>query len=138
MTRPAPHQRPVRARALFAILLAVAPFTTAFASPAFAEDATSLLANPKRLDQVQQGCKVNAPWASQALCREAAEATRRRFRGVGVPYTPRHVEPFASHPHETLSAPDKPRRKLAPKAPAPMAPAPMASASRPSRTERRP
>ena len=123
MSRPAPHRRPGRSRALFAIVLAVAPVSTAAPSQALAEDAASLLATPKRLDQVQQGCKVNAPWTSPALCREAAEATRRRFRGVGVPYTPRHVEPFASHPHETLSAPDKPRRKLAPKAPAPMAPA---------------
>ena len=128
MTRPAPHRQPGRSSALCAIFLVVAPFTTAFASGAFAEDAASLLANPMRLDKVQQGCKVNAPWASQALCREAAEATRRRFRGVGVPYTPHHVEPFPTHPRETPSAPGKPRRKPAPKAPA----------SRPSRTEVRP
>ena len=65
---------------------------------AHAEAATSLVANPRRLDEVQRGCKVNAPWATEALCREAAQAIRLRFRGQGVPYTPRKVEPFASHP----------------------------------------
>jgi len=65
---------------------------------AHAEDATSLLANPRRLDEVQRGCKVNAPWATEALCGQAAQAIRLRFRGQGVPYTPRKVEPFASHP----------------------------------------
>ena len=63
---------------------------------AHAEDAASLLANPHRLDEVQRGCKVNAPWATEALCREAAPAIRLRFRGQGVPYTPRKVEPFPS------------------------------------------
>jgi len=49
-----------------------------------AEDAASLLADPKRLDEVQRGCKTNAPWATEALCREAARAIRLRFRGGGV------------------------------------------------------
>ena len=128
MTRPAPHRQPGRARALFAILLAVAPVSTAMPAQAVAEDATSLLGSLKRLAQVEQGCKVNAPWASQALCLEAAEAVRRQFSGVGVPYTPHHVDAFPSRPRETLSAPGKPRAKHAPKAPA----------SRPSRTEVRP
>lgn len=61
-----------------------------------ADTAASLLANPRRLAEVQQGCKVNAPWATEALCREAAQAIRLRFRGQGVPYTPRKVEPFPS------------------------------------------
>ena len=128
MTRRAPHRRPRYSSALFAVFLAVAPVSTAFGSRAFADDAISLLANPKRLAQVEQGCKVNAPWASQALCQEAAEAVRRQFSGVGVPYTPHHVEPFPSRPRETLSAPGKRSAKPAPKAPA----------SRPSRTEVRP
>ncbi len=63
-----------------------------------AEDASSLLANPKRLEEVQRGCKANAPWATEALCREAAQAIRLRFRGQGVPYTPHRVDPFPSHP----------------------------------------
>ena len=108
---------------MLAVVLAVAPVSSAVPSQAVAEDATSLLGSLKRLAQVEQGCKVNAPWASPALCREAAEAFRRLFRGEGIPYTPRHVEPFPNHPPETLSAPGKPRSK----------PAPMAPASRPSR-----
>ena len=128
MTRPALHRRPRRSRAVLAVVLAVAPVSTAFASRAFAEDAASLLGSLKRLAQVEQGCKVNAPWASQALCRDAAEAVRRQFSGVGVSYTPHQVEAFPSDPRETLSAPGKPRPKHAPKA----------SASRPSRTEVRP
>ncbi len=128
MTRPAPHRRTGRSRALFAIFLAVAPVSTAVPSQVLAEDAVSLLGSLKRLAQVEQGCKVNAAWASQALCREAAEAVRRQFTGVGVPYTPHHVEAFPSHPRETLSAPGK----LSPK------PAPKAPASRLSRTEVRP
>ena len=128
MSRPAPHRRPGRAPILFAISLAVAPVSTAVPSQALAEDATSLLGSLKRLADVERGCKVNAPWASQALCREAAEAVRRLFRGEGVPYTPRHIEPFPSHPPETLPAPGEPRTK-----PAPAAAAPMAPAARPSR-----
>ena len=49
---------------------------------AHAEDAASLLANPKRLDMVQAGCTTNQPWATEALCREAAQAIRLRFRGA--------------------------------------------------------
>lgn len=60
---------------------------------AHAEDAASLLANPKRLDMVQAGCRTNQPWATEALCREAAQAIRLRFRGAGVRYTLHRVEP---------------------------------------------
>ena len=128
MTRPILHRRPSRSRAVLAVVLAVAPVSSVVPSQALAEDATSLLGSLKRLAQVEQGCKVNAPWASPVLCREAAEAFRRLFRGEGVPYTPRHIKPFPSHPPETLSAPGEPRTK-----PAPAAAAPMAPASRPSR-----
>ena len=128
MTGPAPHQRPGWARILFAISLAVAPVSTTIPLQAVAEDATSLLGSLKRLAQVEQGCKVNAAWASKALCRDAAEAVRRLFRGEGVPYTPHPVKAFPNPPRETLAAPGKPRSKSAPATPAAMAPA-----SRPSR-----
>ena len=128
MIRPEPHRRPGCSRALFAIFLTVAPVSTAVPSQALADDAASLLGSLKRLAQVEQGCKVNAPWASQALCRDAAEAVRRQFSGMGVPYTPHHVEAFSSHARERLSAPGK----LSPK------PTPKAPASRLSRTEVRP
>ena len=72
---------------------------------AHAEDAGSLLANPKRLDMVQAGCKTNQPWATEALCREAAQAIRLRFRGAGVRYTPHRVEPYPSRPAAKPRAP---------------------------------
>lgn len=73
------------------------------AREAHAEDtAASLFANPKRLEAVQQGCRTNQPWATDALCREAAAAIRRRFRGGGVPYRPEAVEPFPTHPQMQL------------------------------------
>lgn len=62
-----------------------------------ADSVASLMNNPKRLAFVQAGCKANVPWATEVLCEAAAEA-RRRFRGEGVPYTPRRVDPFASKP----------------------------------------
>ncbi len=72
---------------------------------AHAEDAASLLANPKRLEMVQAGCKTNQPWATEALCREAAQAIRLRFRGGGVRYTPHRVEPNPSRPAAKPLAP---------------------------------
>lgn len=87
-----------------------------------ADTAASLLANPRRLAEVQQGCKVNAPWATEALCREAAQAIRLRFRGKGVPYTPRRVDPFPSDPAvkpaPSKKAPrGKPQAQATPRAP---------------------
>lgn len=64
-----------------------------------ADTAQSLLADPARLAAVQRGCKTNQPWATDALCREAAQAIRLRFRGTGVPYHPRRVEPFPRRPY---------------------------------------
>ena len=74
-----------------------------------ADTVTSLMADPKRLAFVQAGCKANAPWASEALCKTAAEARRRRFRGEGVPYTPRRVDPFASKPNAPAATPQTTR-----------------------------
>ena len=74
-----------------------------------AEDTVAgLLRDPHWLDAVQQGCRTNQPWATDALCRTAAEAIRRRFRGVGVPYTPRRVDPFPSRPTEKAAPGPKP------------------------------
>lgn len=75
---------------------------------AHAEDAASLLADPKRLEMVQAGCKTNQSWATEALCREAAQAIRLRFRGAGVRYTPHRVEPHPSRPAAKPSAPASP------------------------------
>ncbi len=84
-----------------------------------AEDATSLLANPKRLDEVQRGCKTNVRWVTEALCREAAQAIRLRFRGQGVRYTPHRVDPFPSQkatPSATTSPTAKPKAHARPHA----------------------
>lgn len=71
-----------------------------------AEDTVaSLLRDPKRLDAVQAGCKANAPWATESVCRTASEALRRRFLGQGVPYTPHPVDPFPSRPAMKLPQP---------------------------------
>lgn len=76
-----------------------------------ADTAQSLLANPARLAAVQQGCKTNQPWATDALCREAAQAIRLRFRGKGVPYRPRAIDPFPGRPQ-----PSPPGKKATPEA----------------------
>ena len=72
---------------------------------AYAEDAASLLADPKRLEMVQAGCKTNQLWATESLCREAAQAIRLRFRGAGVRYMPHRIEPYPSRPAAKSPAP---------------------------------
>lgn len=88
------------------------------ASEARADDTfASLMSDPRRLDAVQLGCKTNQPWATDAVCRTAAEAIRRRFRGQGVPYTPRRVEPFPSRPTEKRAPGRKPEARHRPTSP---------------------
>ena len=49
----------------------------------------SLAANPERLKELRQQCKLDRAKLGDALCKRVAEATRRRFMGDGqVPYTP--------------------------------------------------
>ena len=79
------------------------------ASEARADDTvSSLMRDPRRLDAVQLGCKTNRPWATEAVCRMAAEVIRRRFRGEGVPYTPHRVDPFPSGATEKPAPGPKP------------------------------
>lgn len=63
-----------------------------------AQPADQRLTAPTGLEAVQQGCRTNQPWATDAVCREAAEAIRRRFQGGGARYTPHKVDPFPSRP----------------------------------------
>ena len=77
----------------------------------------SLLRDPRRLDAVQLGCKTNQPWATDAVCRTAAEAIRRRFRGEGVPYTPKHIGPVSDRPTEKAAPGPKPEVRHRPSAP---------------------
>ena len=53
------------------------------------ETVESLAANPERLKELRQQCKLDRAKLGDALCNRVAEATRRRFMGDGkVPYTP--------------------------------------------------
>ena len=76
------------------------------ATDARAQSADELVANPRKLELIQQGCTTNQPWATDRLCRQAAEAIRRRFRGAGVRYTPPKPKPAAKPP--VAPAPKKP------------------------------
>ena len=54
----------------------------------------SLAANPERLRDLRQQCKLDRVKLGDALCNRVAEATRRRFMGDGkVPYTPPKESP---------------------------------------------
>lgn len=66
-----------------------------------ADTIEALTADPERLAAVQEGCRTNQAWATAELCQAAAEARRRRFRGDGVPYTPRRVDPYPVEPTPT-------------------------------------
>lgn len=52
------------------------------------DEAGRLAADPERLAKAQEDCRTGDVGASDATCRMAAEATRRRFQDGGVPYTP--------------------------------------------------
>ena len=48
----------------------------------------SLAADPERLKELRQQCKLNRAKLGDELCNRVAEATNRRFFGDGkVPYT---------------------------------------------------
>lgn len=48
-----------------------------------------LTANPERLKELRQQCKLERTKMGDVLCNRVAEATRKRFYGDGkVPYTP--------------------------------------------------
>ena len=58
------------------------------------ETVESLAANPERLKELRQQCKLDRAKLGDALCNRVAEATRRRFVGDGkVPYTPSKEPP---------------------------------------------
>ena len=49
----------------------------------------SLVANPERLDELRQQCKLDRAIVGDALCNRVAEANRRQFFGdYKIPYTP--------------------------------------------------
>ncbi len=58
------------------------------------ETVESLAADPGRLKELRQQCKLDRAKLGDALCNRVAEATRRRFVGDGkVPYTPSKEPP---------------------------------------------
>ncbi|MBV8468307.1 MAG: EexN family lipoprotein [Burkholderiaceae bacterium] len=62
--------------------------------PAPVESVDSLAANPERLKELRQQCKVDRAKLGDALCNNVAEATNKRFFGDGkVPYTPPKESP---------------------------------------------
>lgn len=53
------------------------------------ETVESLVANPERLKELRQQCKLDRAVLGDALCNRVAEANRRRFFGDNTaPYTP--------------------------------------------------
>jgi hypothetical protein len=70
-------------------LFAVALAACGQADPTTTETVDSLAANPKRLKELRQQCKLERAKLGDELCNRVAEATRKRFYGDGkVPYTP--------------------------------------------------
>lgn len=59
-----------------------------------AETVESLAANPERLKELRQQCKLERAELGDELCNRVAEATRKRFYGDGkTPYTPPNESP---------------------------------------------
>lgn len=53
-----------------------------------------LVANPERLKELRQQCKIHRATLGDVLCNRVAEATRKRFYGDGdTPYTPPKESP---------------------------------------------
>ena len=79
--------------------------------PPAEESVERLLAEPSRLEAAQAACREGGLEESDERCRVAAEAVRRRFRGSGVTYTPRTVDPFPSRPQPADTSPRRPDPK---------------------------
>lgn len=74
---------------IFASLSLVTLLVSCGQSSAPGETVESLAADPERLKELRQQCKLNRAKLGDELCNRVAEATNRRFFGDGkVPYTP--------------------------------------------------
>lgn len=63
--------------------------------PAAIETVESLAADPVRLKELREQCKLDRAKLGDALCNRVSEATRKRFYGDGnVPYTPQKSPEF--------------------------------------------
>lgn len=71
------------------VLLMLAVTLTACGKSEPTETVEFLAANPERLKELRQQCKLERAKLGDELCNRVAEATNRRFFGGGkVPYTP--------------------------------------------------
>jgi len=63
--------------------------------PQSTETVKSLAANPVRLRELRQQCKLDRAKLGDELCNRVAEATHKRFYGDGkMPYTPPKDSPM--------------------------------------------
>ena len=71
------------------VLLMLAVTLTACGKSEPTETVESLAANPERLKELRQQCKLERARLGDELCNRVAETTNRRFFGGSkVPYTP--------------------------------------------------
>ena len=69
-------------------LLMLAAALTACGKPEPIDTVDSLVADPDRLRELREQCKLDRAKLGDALCNRVAEATNKRFFGDGkVPYT---------------------------------------------------
>lgn len=61
--------------------------------PTAPDTVESLVANPERLRELREQCRLDHAKMGDALCNRVAEATRKRFQGNGTPYTPPKTPP---------------------------------------------
>ena len=61
--------------------------------PTAPDTVESLVANPERLRELREQCRLDHAKMGDALCNRVAEATRKRFQGNGTPYTPPKTSP---------------------------------------------
>lgn len=67
---------------------------TACGEQAATDTVESLAADPDRLRELREQCRIERAQIGDELCNAVAEATRRRFVGDGeVPYTPPQEQP---------------------------------------------
>ena len=70
-------------------LLMLAAALTACGKPEPIDTVDSLVADPDRLRELREQCKLDRAKLGDALCNRVTEATNKRFFGDGkVPYTP--------------------------------------------------
>ena len=75
------------------MLLTIAAVLTGCGKTEPSDTVESLVANPERLRELREQCRLDHAKMGDALCNRVAEATRKRFQGNGTPYTPPKTPP---------------------------------------------